>query len=162
MIKRDGNGVPTIQGSLALSLFGFGLLANLILLPAAIWSYRNVVLYGVYDDGQLAETSFRVLYGVYVLLLSALIVFMAFLTSAYFRRRSTTPRFVLVALGSAVTLNLLLALGEIALVRDRRFAALNLAPFLFIMPIAIAWAVYFAKSQRVKATFVYPLPATIG
>ena len=160
MIKRDVNGVPTIQGSLALSLFGFGLLANLIFMPAAIWSYRNVVLRGVYDDGQLAETSFRMLYGIYVLLLTAFVVAQLFLVIEFFRRRSTTPRFVLVMLGTAVALNLFLSLGEIALVRDSRFTALNLAPFMILMPIAIAWAVYFAKSQRVKATFVYPLPAT--
>jgi hypothetical protein len=159
MIKRDDNGVPTIQGSVALSLFGFGLLANLIFLPVTIWSYRNPVLRGLYDDGQPIEASFRALYASYALLLSIYVVALVFLINAFFRRRSTVPRFVEIMLGSAVALNLLLTLGEIALVRERRFATLNLAPFIFILPIAVAWAIYFGRSQRVKATFVYPLPA---
>jgi hypothetical protein len=157
MIKQDARGVPTIEGSAALVVFGFGLLAFVFLAPVGIWGHGNAALRAVYDDGEPMPIEFRILYGAYALVMTVCWAAAIPLVIAYFRRQSTVPRFVLAFIGVALAANVLVTLFENLLVRDRAFTVMNSAFLAIQAPVAIAWAAYFARSTRVKATFVYPL-----
>jgi hypothetical protein len=85
MIKRDARGVPTIEGSVALVLFGFGLLGFLFVAPMQVWNDGMAVLGGVYEDGEPMLMDFRILYGAYALVMTVDWVWAIPLVIAYFR-----------------------------------------------------------------------------
>lgn len=157
IIKQDARGVPTIEGSVALVFFGLGLVLFLFVAPRAVWVQGSAALRGVYDDGEPMPTDFRMLYGAFAAFMAACWLAAIPLAFAYFRRRSKAPRFILMYLGATFAANLLVTLGEILLVGDGVFTVVNLMGLALSVPITLGWALHFARSKRVKATFVYPL-----
>jgi hypothetical protein len=158
MLRIDNNGVPMIQSSIAMSLFGLGLVFVLALEPMELKSYFYPAVYAAYEDGSPAPSAWRlqaIVIGVARLSYVALAAATAFF---FFQRRRVARTLVMWLLAAGFLVTIVETAWACWLADgDTEYVVRQVGPAVLPSVVACAWFAYFATSRRVRAVLVYPL-----
>jgi hypothetical protein len=158
MQHRDEFGVPTIRSSIAMSLFGFGLALGVVLRPLGVFSYIKAAVRGVDETGETLPAAWQFMYQ--ALVAPLVIESVLFIVTAwfYFNRRKVARPLVIVAILVAIANTIVETAWSVVLAEgDAEYIARTVGPAVPACLVALAWVIYFLRSQRVRATLVYPI-----
>ena len=158
MQRRDANGISTIQGSIPLILFGFGLVLTLAIAPVGVASELLLAARGVDEAGDSLPPEWRRMLGIVGVLDLMLLVLLVATAYQFFRRRRIAPRMIIATILAGIAAGVVDAVWRISFAQgDAEYIVEVVAPLVPRIPFQVAWIVYFIVSKRVKETFVYPL-----
>lgn len=158
MLRIDKNGMPTIQSSIAMSLFGLGLVFVLVLQPMSLKSYFYPVVYSAYEDGSPAPREWRLLATVVGIGRLVYFAFAAATAFFYFQRKRIARSLVLSLLTTGPIVTLVEAVWSCQLADgDTEYIVRQVGAAIVTTVVACAWLTYFAISKQVRATLAYPL-----
>lgn len=162
--KIDENGVPTIASSIPLVLLGLPLFFGCALAPFSLfvlWREFSMAASGQVSgpDGTWElDHSQRLAMGVMASLQTLYVVFLCWVATRFFQRKSSAPRWVIALFAYSIAMSFAESMWESSFAEEDGTPAAVLYAKTSVSAVwSMIWIVYLWRSRWVQRVFVYPL-----